>query len=275
MTIPSLVNRVRSTSRPLKEAVSQSCVPETAALQSGKLSNESKQKTTKKKELPLNDLEIIDCGREKRARGREYHNSSSDSDSGGSCSSGQDGRSRRRCEATRRSMCRVVTSRSCKTGGSGKTSKSSKKQATSERKRSVPLLQLVEPEGPLGGGGSNGRSFVMSLTSNCHISGTRSSDVQLECGSRNGNGTLYMLPACPALWRSQQDDDSHHKEGISKRKCLDTTTSSHEKVGVSSKWMDDIIEKSVDNFKRKFSELNSDFSDGGSITQNSMCSCVQ
>ncbi len=220
----------------------------------------------KAKELSLSDCETIDYGREKRTRRREWRSSDSDSDSGGSCSSGQGGRSQRRKYETRKS----TTSRGGTTGSGtsskgSKNSKGSKKQVTSTRRSCVPLL--VEPEVPLGGGEgvANGRSFIVSLTSNCHIS--TGSDAQLERGSRNGR-SMYMLPACPALRRKRQDDKEGEEDSILKKRH--DVTNSHDKVGVSNSWTDDIIKRSMDNLKRKFPELNPDYSDDGNnpnITQ--------
>lgn len=263
---------------PLKNSTTVPHPPASAETSSLQLHSQSKRRPMKKKDPPPSDCEIIDYGCEKRARGREYHNSSSDSDSGGSCSSGQDGQGRhRRCETAKRSSRRVAASRSngsSTTTGSGKSSKGSKTAPVIKRR--VPPLQIAEPEEPLGDKDrtNEGRSFVVSLTSNCHIS-TSTQDEQLEYGSRHGNGTMYVLP--PALWKNKQDKIP--KEGIFTRTHLLDKASSHDRVGVSSKWMDDIIEKSVDNFQRKIFKLNPDFSDDGnkcSITQNPMtCSVVQ
>lgn len=210
---------------------------------------------TQNKRLPGNDEDPseasdLDYDREKRLRRRGFRSSSSssESDSSSSCFSGQSGGRRKEIKKST-----STTSRSNRSKSTGKNSQS-KQCCVSYKvdKSSVPLDLLHADK----------EEVVVSLMSNYHVS------TRLESKARH-------RPR-----RKERNHQSLTSRGGSQPYILSWERGGNEKedcVGGDPSWMDDIIERSVTNFKRKFPKTNPGFSDGQnnpSITQNTMCSVV-
>lgn len=207
----------------------------------------------------------LDYSRVKRTR-RDFRNSSSDSDSGGSCSSGQGGRRRNK-------LRRTVVSASCSTS-----SKSNNKKYQSKRSgnyeiegRCNPLLQVVGEAETM----DSEKAFVVRVTSNCHIS----TGVGVEADHEPSNDK-ETVPVCPTSdTRHEEEEEEHVEEGvmIPEPYLLNRGHGDKDRMHCPSGWLDDIVERSIANFKSKFPELN--FSTDGKssppkITQNALCSVV-
>lgn len=196
--------------------------------------------------LPRSEEELfderLDYGGENRMRKGFRSSSSSDSDSGGSCSSGPERKKRNKLRKRT-----AVTPRGSKSKSNGGKFRSKKCVGYRLNGRHSPQLH-VAGGGELAGGGE---SIVLSLMSNYHVS----------MGEEPG---VQTLPACPSLDKVRSAGPEGTLEGVSREK--------RDQVGGGGcGWLDDIIEKSVMSFESKFPELKFSPHGPGSLKT----SCVQ
>ena len=200
--------------------------------------------------------------RRRKKRNREGCPSSSDSESEGSCSSSQ--RGRLRIERTRNSSSRSSASssdtsrRSC----NGGKSKSKKCQSFTVNKLCCvpPLLKVSAVElscpVPVDPGTS---SASMELISECEITvSANKSYVPSNACSR--------IPPCPTLDHLSGLTAKDSSNSSTKNSPQSSPPSSEEVSDVN--WTEAIIEKSMNNLKRKFSECHSSYLDDGNEHSN-------
>ena len=222
--------------------------------------------------------EKLDCiegnGRDKDA-GARFRYSSSDSDSGGSCSSGQEGGRRRgKGRSSRSTNRRTTIAASSSRGGRSKSGSSGNTSSRHRKGRSLrtngrcsPQLQVAGEDELLAGGeeGEGERGILVSLTSSYHVQ---------SMGGGRGDGSGANLPACPSL-EKLKTPDTH---GGARRGPMATglsVVSSQEGEQSGSGWMDDIIERHISSFKRKFPELSAEFSSPTGSQRSLETPCVQ
>lgn len=226
----------------------------------GVVAGRARRETSSSNEDKTDDEDVA-YSQEKRVR-REFCGSSSDSDSGGSCFSDQGlMREATRIRPSRRSGRKAAPRSNSSKRGSGK---SGRKQCTDGKMsgRSVPLLcsvdkgcsecvgssskEAVRRCGPSGKGpsdavreSSTGQNLVVSLTSHYHVS----TDVETgRCEER------VPLSTRPPPLDSRPTTTTARDEAPNK--------SAWGKNDASSTWMDEIVERSVNNFRNKFMELS-------------------
>ncbi len=188
----------------------------------------------KEEETSMEDVTLdYDQGEKKTKRG--FRSSSTDSESEGNCSPGLGGR-RRPLTGRRNNITPTSCTSSSNHRNSGKKTRN-KKAGMHCRvvNRSIPpLLKVKDPEVQRP---DLGEEDVKIILKNCQISRTFESKLQL-------------LPPCPKLFNHINregggDGDGVRAQGKAKFCWVDEGD-------------DDIVERSVKNFKRKFSDFNSD-----------------
>ncbi len=225
--------------------------------------NEKREKTSSRHSLLDDDqTDISDnytWGRKKRRRkkrNREECQSSSDSESEGSCSSSRQ---------IRLVGERLRYSSSCSSNGSSEQSKRSKGEKTDSKKCPTlgnkflgvpPLLKVTAAEfhWPLAGDGDNS-SRSMELISECEI--TVSANASYSPSKQE-----LQSPPCPTLkhltLQSESNDSctaSSSSGTASESPSSQSSSSTGEEADLG--WTEAIIERSMNNLKKKFEELQS------------------